>query len=178
MNPWDAEPNQLDFEADGLPCAMRRGWSGVWCGYVGIGQDHPWFGLSHNTLIKPTRAMLDNRTFDDTGVFDLFMASISGKNPHEELEIAMALRVHGGITYSADHIVEPEVPAGFFWYGFDCGHAGDYMPAMARRFPGLMDGAVYRDQQFVVSECQSLAAQLVKIKETFPWQTVKLNNSD
>ena len=34
--PWENEPNSLDFEAEGLPCAMRRGASGIWCGYVGV----------------------------------------------------------------------------------------------------------------------------------------------
>jgi hypothetical protein len=41
---------------------------------------------------------------------------------------------------------------------------------MKKRFGPMMDkmnaGAVYRDQQYVVSECQSLAAQLAKIAET------------
>jgi hypothetical protein len=189
-NPWDSEPDSLDFESDGLPCVMRRNHVGVWCGYVGIGQDHPWFGLPHNTMIKPHPDMLKNRDLmQDTGAIDLFLAALRGGNPEEGIEIGMALAVHGGITWSGE-LPGNEHHRGFFWYGFDCGHAGDIVPAMVGRdFGAAMKpfmteqqqkdfdkhikpimarsfaGSVYRDQQYVVSECQSLAAQLARVKE-------------
>ncbi len=40
MNEWETEPNELDFEAHGLPCALRRGRSGGWCGYVGLTKEY------------------------------------------------------------------------------------------------------------------------------------------
>jgi len=166
--PWETEPDNLDFEADGLRCVMRRNSFGIWCGYVGVGEDHPWFGLPSNTLIKPTPDMLENRSLDDMGVFNLFIASFSNKDPSDELEIASALRVHGGISFS-DFMDD-----GLFYYGFDCGHAGDFAPEMQKHYETLPEHlrrsiprGVYRDQQFVVSECQQLAAQLVRIAQAF-----------
>jgi hypothetical protein len=160
---WETEPDSLDFEAEGLRCAMLRNSFGIWCGYVGIDKDHPWFGLPYNTLIKPTPDMLENRSFNDTGVMNLFVHMLSGRDPNQELEIGSALRVHGGITFSDFR------EDGLFYYGFDCGHAGDLMPGMLQyhaELPSHLRG-VYRDQQYVVSECQQLATQLVRIAARF-----------
>lgn len=186
IHPWETEPDSLDFVSDGLPCAMRRGPLGQWCGYVGIGPDHPWFGLTHNTIIKPTPDMLENRSLDDMGVMDVFCQGLSGRDPTQEIEIALALRVHGSITWSGELPGGDEFMQQLFWYGFDCGHAFDLVPGLQgtmnkfiERFAGglpkdkqekvkkIMHDAhlksVYRDQQFVVSECQQLAAQLARI---------------
>jgi len=104
---------------------------------------------------------------------NLFLAAASGKDPREGIEIAMALRVHGGVSFCDDHIWMPgDEPEGFWWFGFDCGHYNDLSPWMLKLFeengkadfPDWFRG-VYRDQQYVVSECQQLAAQLVRIAE-------------
>ena len=51
--PWETEPDSLDFEADDLRCAMRRNdLLGVWCGYVGVGPEHPLFGLPTNQSVE------------------------------------------------------------------------------------------------------------------------------
>jgi hypothetical protein len=39
--PWQFEPDRLDFEHRGLPCLLRRGPGGHWCGYVGVAPGHP-----------------------------------------------------------------------------------------------------------------------------------------
>lgn len=41
VKPWLTEPNTKDWEAHGLPCALRRGPGGHWCGYVGVSAEHP-----------------------------------------------------------------------------------------------------------------------------------------
>ena len=44
-------PDADDFEACGLKCAMRRhGKDGHWCGYVGVPNDHTFFGKHKNEL--------------------------------------------------------------------------------------------------------------------------------
>lgn len=73
--------------------------------------------------------------------------------------------VHGGLTYSRDR--KPgQQPNGYWWFGFDCAHAGDFVPAIARlrldfRFnaPDPMPGT-YRNMVYVAKECASLAGQL------------------
>lgn len=40
--PWESEPDRVDFEHAGLAClGLRNGSMGFWCGYVGVGPDHP-----------------------------------------------------------------------------------------------------------------------------------------
>lgn len=166
--PWWSEDNKVDFEADGLKCAMRRGPLGSWCGYVGVPSTHPWFGKSYNDTIKPTADMLGPRDPQDYGIVDLFLAVHSEKSIEEEMSIGLAMRVHGGLTYAQDHEPYGE-PDGLWWFGFDCAHCDDLIPSFAesRIYSDSMRGlpkGIYRDQAYVVSECQSLAAQLVRIK--------------
>ncbi len=57
--PWLSESEgPIFFEAHGLPCAMRRGSTGAWCGYVGIAKSppftkkHPYFGKKAADLFR------------------------------------------------------------------------------------------------------------------------------
>lgn len=180
--PWENEPDSLDFEADGLPCAMRRGGHDIWCGYVGVGEGHPLYGLPTNHPLKLPPSWFKGRTFDQgTGPMDFFIHALSGaKSMGDACPISLAFHVHGGVNYAHDSVPGRE-PDGRWWFGFDCGHAGDYLPGLSETFKKLMDEmvdtmpeavrgtmrkivkgqhTVYRDQQYVVGECQSLAAQL------------------
>lgn len=178
--PWETEPCKLAFEAEGLPCAMRRNRYGVWCGYVGVGEVHPLFGLPTNHPLKlPTSWFEGRKGLQGAGPMDIFIHAMSGaKSIEDNCPISLAFEVHGGVDYADDHVPDQE-PDGRWWFGFDCGHAGDYLPGldtlgfmaeMIESMPehvrdtmrGIMakQANVYRDQQYVVSECQSLAAQL------------------
>lgn len=107
--PWDDEPDREYWvdEATGLPCLIRRGPLGSWCGYVGVSASHPFHGLAYQEV--------------DEDRHKAFMTP------------------HGGLTYSApcDGDVEGgicHVPTAgeddVWWFGFDCGHAFDYLPGM------------------------------------------------
>ena len=122
--PWWTEDNKVDFEADGFKCAMRRGPLGSWCGYVGVPSTHPWFGKYYSDTIKPTKDMLGPRDRQDFGPIDLLCAALSGKDIESEMPITLAMRVHGGLTYAADHAPYGE-PDGLWWFGFDCAHGGE-----------------------------------------------------
>jgi hypothetical protein len=184
-HPWETEPSHLDFEAEGLPCAMRRCIYGSWCGYVGVGPEHPLYGLPYNHPLKLPSSWFEGRTFDQgVGPFDIFMHALSGaKSIDDACPISIAFHVHGGCNWTDDHVPHQD-PDGRWWFGFDCGHAGDYMPGKSESVGRIMDEMVdsmpeaaretmrrimretaartgdYRDQQYVVGECQSLAAQL------------------
>jgi hypothetical protein len=178
--PWETEPDRLDFEADGLPCAMRRNDYGVWCGYVGVGPEHPLFGLPTNHPLKLPSSWFEGREVDQgVGAIDLFIQMIGGPamSIAEACPIGIAMHIHGGLTYADEH---PDAPDDHWWFGFDCGHAGDLMPRMPNVIEIMREvietmpekvrdvmrdimakqDSVYRDQQYVVGECQSLAAQL------------------
>lgn len=51
---WDNEPFdkvQWVDDATGLAClANRHARNGNWCGYVGVGPDHPWHGKGYNDV--------------------------------------------------------------------------------------------------------------------------------
>lgn len=195
--PWETESDQLDFVADGLSCAMRRGGYDAWCGYVGIGEDHPLFGLPTNHPLKLPRAWFEGRNArQGYGPMDLMMHAMSGAESIEDAcPVSLAFEVHGGLNYADDH-VPGRKPDRLWWFGFDCGHAGDYLPTKGETIGKLMEEMVdsmppevrgtmrkivrehaarprdYRDQQYVVSECQSLAAQLNAIVEVITKESV------
>lgn len=73
-----------------------------------------------------------------------------GKN-YDDIDVD----VHGGLTWADNHAPNQQ-PDGRWWIGFDCAHAGDLVPGMGASF----DGDVYRDINYVASECESLARQL------------------
>ena len=185
-HPWETEPDSLDFEAEGLPCAIRRiNRFGTWCGYVGVGPEHPLFGLPMNHPLRLPDSWFDGRSMrEGYGSMDLVMHALSGaKSMGEACPIRLAFEVHGGVSYADDELDGRE--PGRWWFGFDCAHAGDYLPN-APDIEGTMKmviesmpepvrqtmrdimakqgrTTVYRDQQYVVGECQSLAAQLVAV---------------
>jgi hypothetical protein len=162
--PWWSEDNKVDFEESGLKCALWRGPLGHWCGYVGVPRSHPWYGKSYLDEVKPSSNMLGSRTSEDHGAIDLLIAALGGGDPSERLSISLCMRVHGGLTYAED-CVPCEAASALWWFGFDCAHAGDLVPSLAER-DYSHEGEIYRDQQFVVSETQALAAQLARIGES------------
>jgi hypothetical protein len=189
-NPWESEPDSLDFEADGLPCAMRRNerWQ-TWCGYVGVPPEHPLYGLPTNHLLKLPASWFEGRKLlQGVGPMDLFIHILSDAKD-DTFPISIALQVHGGVNF-AEH--GHTLKDGYWWFGFDCGHAGDFVPnnpdikremnQMVESMPEHMratirdivfrEEGVYRDQQYVVSECQSLAAQLNAIVEVLKRENV------
>lgn len=136
--PWDTEPDKLQWqdETTGLPCLIVRNRLGGLCGYVGVPMDH--WALNRD-------------------------------------ESEIELSVHGGLTFggpcqegpeesSICHIPGSGEPDTLFWLGFDCGHAGDYLPAMNRApvrclwNPSQLEE--YRDLTYVRDQVTSLALQL------------------
>lgn len=45
--PWDNEPDRADWEHAGLPCFALRNQHGNWCGYAGVAQGHPLYGVPY-----------------------------------------------------------------------------------------------------------------------------------
>lgn len=151
--PWLHEPDKVQWldEATGLPCIIKRGPMGVWCGYVGVSSDHPAY------LAK----------YDDVQVEVHGGLTFAGPcQPHEE----------GDEAHAICHVVEEGEDDAVWWLGFDCGHSMDLIPRMdadnRRRYEETGDelwnsrvfSNVYRDQAYVANEVRELAGQLAAMK--------------
>jgi len=71
------------------------------------------------------------------------------------------LEVHGGITYSAGNL-PGLLPDGLWYFGFDCGHARDYLPLLLLTDRSLTD---YKTRAFAEAETRRLARQLKELEE-------------
>jgi hypothetical protein len=173
--PWQQEPDKLQWidPATGLDCLMVRNHFGNWCGYVGVADGHPFFGISYGACAGTQKEK----------------ACHEGEHGWCDHSPGSLLEVHGGLTYSdfcqaggeADsicHIPEPGRTDRIWWLGFDCGHAGDMSPGMDARYGSLglenhqakMAAAYaasgwdyrYRDQPYVEAEVIRLAQQIAE----------------
>ena len=76
------------------------------------------------------------------------------------------INVHGGLTYANKcggaicHVPEPGKSDDVWWFGFDCAHSGDLVPAFERRGYGSY-GALYCAVPYVRREVESLARQMI-----------------
>lgn len=134
LGPWQDEPDKRQWadQATGLPCLIVRNRMGALCGYVGVAKGHPLYGLGYNDL--------------------------------QRVDVHGGLTFAGGCTHSPNesvgicHVPEPGEPDDVWWFGFDCGHAGDLSPRHPINIPGLVEE--YRDFGYVTKEVGGLAAQL------------------
>jgi hypothetical protein len=154
--PWKWEPDKVQWpdRGTGLPCLAARNRMGAWCGYVGITEAHPWFGLGYSDRID--------------------------RLPEDE-SYGPALRpdglilVHGGLTFASAcdpdateergicHKPSAGEPDHVWWFGFDCSHWGDYWPGNgeADAWRSIPRSGIYRDMAYVKFTCAKLAEQLV-----------------
>lgn len=153
--PWQDEPDKATWidTATGLDCMVRRG-MGAWCGYVGVPPGHPWHHKGYDECVRPD------------------VCKASDDDWHYECSPQGVVEVHGGLTFSGEcheggkpesaicHVPQPGRPADVTWFGFDCSHAWDLDPSMAKY--GMRDGT-YRDLAYVVAETERLAAQLAEV---------------
>lgn len=83
--------------------------------------------------------------------------------------------VHGGLTYSGGGKTYPAESEKLWWFGYDCAHLGDARDPelMQGEYKKLYDKGLLRELDFegdmvrslgyCVSECESLAKQLVEV---------------
>jgi len=135
--PWASEPDKVQWvdEASGLDCLIHRSPLGAWCGYVGVTEGHPSFGIEYDHVDADVHGGL---TYSD------FCQDTTDES-------------HG-----ICHVPEPGRPHRVWWLGFDCSHLGDFVPGMAQygRYRLPESDEVYRDRAYVESEVRSLASQL------------------
>lgn len=130
---WDNEPDKAQWDFSGLDCLIVRNRVGALCGYVGVPESHPYF----------------EKGYDDVEVYAHGGLTFADRcRPSSEGE-------HKGVCHSDKTAVNATV----WWLGFDCAHAGDFVPAY--------DGDGYHDSYdsyknfgYVKNQVESLANQL------------------
>lgn len=128
----DKDENERAWlSAVGYSClAYRHPQLSHWCGYVGLPEGHTAHGKDYDSI-----------------------------------DVA----VHGGLTYARGTAPNSRKPDGLWWIGFDCAHSGDLCPGVRRAISMVRSRGAdmpdtewpeeYRDINFVVAECESLAKQ-------------------
>jgi hypothetical protein len=146
---WQDEPDIVvwrDPNTD-LPCVIyRHPKMGNFCGYVGVGRDHPNHGDGYDDFGVPVHGGL---TYAREG------ESFLGRGGEREKRLDRGL-------VEVDVVV-----ADYYWVGFDCNHHMDFAPGMAATMREVMPDYrrhstdVYRDLDFVKNECRDLAEGLM-----------------
>lgn len=162
--PWSGEPDSLEWkdERTGLKCRIKRNKVlGNLCGYVGVPPGHAFFGWGAEDKIKFQRDLVGpHRIGKDIGIIDAFLFGTGDGGKTGTVPLAFALPAHGGVNYSGSHSTDDGDEPGLWWFGFDCGHAGDVAPALVRY--GI-DGE-YRTIEYVKDQCAKLAFVLRKLE--------------
>jgi hypothetical protein len=110
-----------------------------------------------------------NATFETWGGY----VAVPETHPAHDLDLLQELRCHGGVTHcgplysSLDQMKSSLAPC--TWVGFDCGHAGDFMPGLYKlqhsfMLAGIHDKHVYRGLDFVKAELTDMVQQLRKLE--------------
>lgn len=158
---WETEVIPLPWTHAGFDCAIVRNDHMLnLCGYVRFPEGHPLYGVDYGdpvpAVLKLAAEAAGDGPIGKRGMIDVFLLAAGG-----DMRAGMLFDVHGGITFSC--LDSYWLPPGF-WYGFDCGHAGDMSPGLTKLFDtNLFDDDVYRDVAYVKAECESLAVQVAQL---------------
>lgn len=149
--PWVDEPDKMQWvdPNTGYDCLIRRGIGGGLCGYVGVPEGHPLFGVFFQ---------------DVQGQFDV----------HNDLSYSAPCNPEvSGEGDAVCHVPYPGRPDNVWWFGFHCAGAWDFEPAhewrWMRDLPGHQAnfteglgvyGQSYKPLAYVKAQVQLLALQL------------------
>src|SRR5690606_15444186 len=104
----------------GFRAVVIMGSLGHRCGYVGVPAEHPLHGVEYSAASDAVAFPADEQ-IGKRGLIPLLCA-----DPAEPARLDVVFDVHGGLTYSGgDELGYPVEAKGLWWFGYDCGHAGD-----------------------------------------------------
>jgi len=147
-----------------LRCVVIMTPAGHKCGYVGLSKTHFLYGVEYDEEIKISEEAKENLKKSDIGkrgILSIF------RFDGETITPEIFFNVHGGITYAAGSGDYP-VESNLWWFGYDCAHAGDakdltVLSEERKEFELKYPlGGELRTLEYCISECESLADQLLK----------------
>lgn len=168
---------EKEFTHKQLKCVVIIGSTGHRCGYVGVGKNHSLYGKSYNDYLDIKKSEIQDKEI--SGVFPLFRAML---DKDERAKIELYFNIHGGITYAngGENSKYP-IKSDLWWFGFDCGHAGDArdyktvkelfsekeilkriekLEQIDKMYPIESDSI--RSAEYVAEKCKKLADQLAE----------------
>lgn len=133
---WDKDPDKAHWvdEKTGLDCLIVRGPSGALCGYVGVPEDHQFYGVDYDRVY-------DTKDIDVHGGLTFSDSCQESKDESKH------------ICHSKNGCANEKV----WWLGFDCAHSGDTCPA----YETIWVDDFYKSFSYVKREVTYLAQQLV-----------------
>ena len=151
------------WEHSGLKCVVLMfHTAGHRNGYVGIPKSRPLYGIGYSEdaecLVKTKEAAMQG-PIGKRGILSVLCS-------HDKTSPDIVFDVHGGITYAGRAPRDVEDSDDLWWFGYDCGHAGDghaveFMGASGKYFQDDTDPV--RSLEYCIGECESLADQLMEI---------------
>jgi len=139
---WLSEPDLCSWEQYNLPCLALRDMSmGIWKGFVGLAEGHPFYNHTMDELIK------------NADLMEIFFA------------------VYGGLSGAGRLAAKyKEFSKNYWWLGIETSHGSDLMPLLKMEMNDnpemakLLSGQTYKDLQFIRRETNKLAKLLSKTK--------------
>lgn len=146
--PWQNEPDKIQFKVGKYDALIVRSeLSGALCGYLGVPEEHPWYGKDYSELEVSVHGGLTYAA------------------PCQEYEDAEMT----GIC----HVPVPGDPDNIWWLGFDTAHLEDVTPAFDQRMRETLPdysslwpvSRSYKNVNYIKEEIQQLALQAEEAKQ-------------
>lgn len=135
--PWDTEPDRVVTEHAGMPIILKRHPElGHWCGYVGVPEGHPCYGVSGECADPVPHDVHGGCTY----------ARPCDGDPE------------GGVCH-----VKVEGEPDRFWLGFDFAHLGDRSPFRSSNIMREILGDHGGDRYWTVSEVEGEARRYAEV---------------
>ena len=113
---------ESDFVYEGHRCVVIFGDNGYRCGYVGVGEDSPLYGMEATDSVEVDMSEFRNEPLGHRGIMSVL--ALVFREEEDKIPLHAYFNVHGSITYAGGSLMYP-VKSLLWWFGFDCGHAGD-----------------------------------------------------
>lgn len=160
-----------EFYHNGYKCVVVFSDLGFRCGYVGIPKNHYLYKKSYSNKCL-NFSDIKNEELKKRGIIPLL--TFQCQEDKSKVSPDLYFNVHGGVTYSGK--LSDVLNDDLWYFGFDCGHADDKPDIRSAEEYGMNNeviGFLYtktgkvRTQDYVESECRSLAEQLKRVEEGY-----------
>jgi len=115
-----------------------------YCGYVGLPENHPLYGIEYSTPTNSIAPAQEGDEIGKRGIMTLITLSLD-ENGFSRPDIVFD--VHGSLTYSGKGRYPVDDGNNLWWFGFDTAHCDDDNPSI-------------QNESYVFAECESLALQI------------------